>query len=323
MIQRCLHGASLYHAAAPAPEPSAILHGDSSVIRLIAIDLDGTLLDSQGQVPARNQQALAEVQKLGIEVVLVTGRRFEFARQATADVPGDPVLIVSNGAVIRRRQGDPLFRQTLPAAVARRVLAAAQPFRQYAALVFDRDSGGQVVFEHLDWSDPSRRNYLERNRPFLRVCTPLEAALTEDPIQVMFAGPLDKLGTLRTLLESSGGRDFTLAVTEYPARNFAILDVLAPGCSKGAALRLWTTMRGLEPHEVMAIGDNFNDREMLEFAGLAVVMQNAPEELKATGWAVTLSNDQAGVAAALDRFVLQAARPSATVSPPERLADGD
>src|SRR5579884_1898011 len=207
------------------------------VIRLVAIDLDGTLLDSQGQVPARNQQVLAEVQRLGVEVVLVTGRRFEFARQASADVPGDPVLIVNNGAVIRRRQGDPLFRQTLPAAVARRVLAAAQPFRQYAALVFDRDSGGQVVFEHLDWSDPSRRNYLERNRPFLRVCTPLEAALTEDPIQVMFAGPLDKLGTLRTLLESSGGRDFTLAVTEYPARNFAILDVLAPGCSKGAALR--------------------------------------------------------------------------------------
>ena len=293
------------------------------MIRLVAIDLDGTLLDSQGQVPARNQQVLAEVQRLGVEVVLVTGRRFEFARQASADVPGDPVLIVNNGAVIRRRQGNPLFRQLLPAAVARRVLAAARDFRQYAALVFDRESGGQVIFEHLDWSDPSRQNYLERNRPFLRVCKLLEAALTEDPIQVMFAGPLHVLRNLRTLLECFSTEEFTLAVTEYPARDFAIVDVLAPGCSKGAALRLWATSRGLASSDVMAIGDNLNDLEMLEFAGLPVVMENAPEELKRKGWAVTLSNDQAGVAAALDRFVLQAMRAVTATSVPEQRPEGN
>jgi hypothetical protein len=81
------------------------------------------------------------------------------------------------------------------------------------------------------------------------------------------------------------------------------MDVLRRDCSKGHALERWARHRNLERSQVMAIGDNFNDVEMLEYAGLPVVMGNAAEEMKQNGWAITLGNDQAGVAAAVEEFI--------------------
>jgi hydroxymethylpyrimidine pyrophosphatase-like HAD family hydrolase len=99
--------------------------------------------------------------------------------------------------------------------------------------------------------------------------------------------------------------EFALAITEYEARDFALVDVLHPGCSKGAALAEWATLRGFSRHEVMAIGDNLNDREMLEYAGLPIVMGNSVPELKTLGWRETLTNDQDGVAAAILAYALE------------------
>ena len=96
--------------------------------------------------------------------------------------------------------------------------------------------------------------------------------------------------------------DFSTALTEYEQRDLSILDVIERGCSKGAALAEWARRRAIRREEVMAIGDNWNDRDMLEFAGLPVLMANSAAELKALGWAVTLSNDEAGVAAAIRSY---------------------
>ncbi|HEX2713458.1 MAG TPA: HAD hydrolase family protein, partial [Candidatus Acidoferrales bacterium] len=98
--------------------------------------------------------------------------------------------------------------------------------------------------------------------------------------------------------------EFALAITEYEDRNFALVDVIHPECSKGAALAEWVVLRRLTREEVMAIGDNLNDREMLEFAGVPVVMGNGVPGLKALGWPETLSNDQGGVAAAIEAYAL-------------------
>ena len=97
---------------------------------------------------------------------------------------------------------------------------------------------------------------------------------------------------------------YTLALTEYEQRNLSMLDVLNEGVTKGTALAEWARRRGIARDEVMAIGDNWNDREMLEFAGLPVVMENAVPELKSPGWKVTLSNDACGVADAIRTCVL-------------------
>ena len=134
---------------------------------------------------------------------------------------------------------------------------------------------------------------------------PLENCLTEDPIGVMYTGSLTFIHETHSLLRQHPvNKNFSLATTEYPARDFAMLDVAHPSVSKGAALAEWTAHRGYSREETMAIGDNHNDREMLEFAGLPIVMANCVEELKSTGWRSTLSNDEGGVAAAIDAYAL-------------------
>ena len=105
------------------------------------------------------------------------------------------------------------------------------------------------------------------------------------------------------LARASCASAVSLARTEYPARDLTLLDILDQGCSKGAALSDWTTARHIRSEEVMAIGDNWNDREMLEFAGLPVLMGNSSPDLKRAGWAVTASNDENGVAQAIKKFI--------------------
>ena len=95
---------------------------------------------------------------------------------------------------------------------------------------------------------------------------------------------------------------FALAVTLYESRDFAMIDVINAAVSKGAALAEWAGVRGFAREEVMAIGDNWNDREMLEFAGVPVIMGNCVAELQAQGWHLTLSNDAHGVAHAIRKF---------------------
>ncbi len=275
------------------------------MIRLVAIDIDGTLLDSRWQLPDRNREAICAAVARGVEVALVTGRMYGFAQPIIGLLPCPVTAIVSNGALVRTSGGSTELRHALPHEVARSVLSAATGDHDQAALIFDRPRDGQMVIERIDRSDPLRRAYAERNRAFVREVEPLDAALTEDPLVVMFNGPVaamhDLAGRLRRLPTSAS---FTVNLTEYESRDVMFVDVLAAGCTKGAALAEWAALRGYARDEVMALGDNLNDLEMLEAAGLPVVMGNAVPTLLERGWRVTGTNDEAGVAAAIHRFVL-------------------
>jgi hypothetical protein len=116
----------------------------------------------------------------------------------------------------------------------------------------------------------------------------------------MFCGSMERMSQALRALEASGiDSRVTVLRTEYPDRDLSMIDVLNTGCSKGHALERWAAHRGFAREQVMAIGDNHNDVEMLEFAGHPVIMGNACEELRSRGWSVTLSNGECGVAAAL------------------------
>jgi hydroxymethylpyrimidine pyrophosphatase-like HAD family hydrolase len=173
-------------------------------------------------------------------------------------------------------------------------------------VVFDRPRANQVIYENIDWEEPRRKGYFARNREFIAQDSPLEDCLTEDPIQVMYSGSPAEMRTVRAgLLNAPKALEFSMAMTFYDHRDFAMIDVIRLNCSKGATLAKWTEMRGFNREEVMAIGDNFNDREMLEFAGVPVVMANSVPELKSLGWRETLSNDESGVAAAIREYALE------------------
>jgi Cof subfamily protein (haloacid dehalogenase superfamily) len=277
------------------------------MIRLLALDIDGTILDSDGHIPTANRDAIARVIDAGVEVALATGRRYDFARPVFDKLPAPLTLILSNGAIVKRHDGETLMRSLLPREIARKILADVPGHRESAAVVFDRPREGQVVFEAINWEHPRHQRFFAANRPFLSEVAPLEACLTEDPIQVMFSGGCVEMRELFGLLQAAGA-DFSVALTEYEHRNFSMVDVVRAGCSKGSALRAWSAHRGFAHTEVMAMGDNLNDLQMLEFAGTPVLMGNALAELKTRGWPMTTTNDEAGVARAIEHYILNPLR---------------
>jgi 5-amino-6-(5-phospho-D-ribitylamino)uracil phosphatase len=277
-------------------------------IRLVALDLDGTLLNGRSEISAANRDALAKMAERGVEVVIVTGRRFHSARPIVAPLSCPLTLISSNGARIGNLDGEACHRDFLPAHLAREALKTAAGFRRFAVLMHDLPGCGQVVMQEGGSLEGPLAWYRRTSPDVLLEVADLEAAIgldTRDPIQVMFGGPPPEIEPLGPLLATSPiASSVQLTWTKYPLRNTVLLDVMNRDCTKGAALRLWAARRGVDAAEVMALGDNFNDREMLEFAGRPVVMANAEPGVCCDGWARTLSNDDDGVAAALHRYVL-------------------
>lgn len=273
-------------------------------IRLIAVDIDGTLLNSQFRISEKDLQALRRANQEGVEVILVTGRRHTFALPIARQLGFDLWLISSNGAVTRSLQGEAFHRDLLPAPTCLELCAAMQEFRGNMVVTFDKESKGALVLERMDELTASIRHWLEKNLQYIEFVVPIENALVADPVQAMFCGTISRMQSAVRRLESHEIKaQITVVRTEYPARDLCIVDVLNRGCSKGHALKRWSDYRGISREQVMAIGDNFNDLEMLAFAGQPFIMGNACEELKSRGWPVTLSNDENGVAAAVEKVL--------------------
>ncbi len=270
-------------------------------IKLLATDIDGTLLNPEFQISEGDLNALRRAHAAGIEVVLVTGRRHSFALPIAQQLGFDLWLISSNGAVTRSLSGETFHRDIMPAETCRELCGAMREFRGNTVLTFDQETKGALVLEHLDEIGPSIRRWLEKNLEYIDFIVPIENALIKDPVQAMFCGTLARMSDALQKLNASSVREkVTVLRTEYPERDLSMIDVLNAGCSKGHALERWTLHRGLRREEVMAVGDNHNDVEMLEFAGHPFIMGNACEELLGRGWRITRGNDACGVAAAVE-----------------------
>jgi len=275
-----------------------------SPVRLIAIDIDGTLLDSRSQVSPANLDALGRAYRAGIETVLVTGRRHDFALPIAQSLGFDLWIISSNGAVTRSTRGESFHRDLLPKKTAIHLCRAMRDFRDNTVITFDRDGMGAIVCEQHERLYGVIQRWMEKNAPYIEYVNPIEKALIEDPIQVMFCGEIALMQTAVARLRDSGlQNEITVLRTQYNHRNLTIVDILNAGCSKGHALERWAARRGLTRDEVMAIGDNYNDIEMLTFAGHPVIMGNASDDLKQNGWTITLHNDESGVAAAIEQVL--------------------
>lgn len=273
-------------------------------VRLIAIDIDGTLLNSEFKIPAANLAALRRAHDAGIEIVLVTGRRHTFALPVAEMIGFNIWLMTSNGAVTKSMTGELFHRDLLPAATARKLLAHMEPFRDNCVLTFDTELPGALVLEHADVLNASIGRWIEKNAAWIQFVIPLEKALVTDPVQAMYCGTIARMHEAEAHLRKAGmDHEITVLKTEYPARDLCLYDALNYGCSKGHAVERWARHRGITKEQVMAIGDNYNDLEMLNFAGVPVVMANSSNQMKSHGYAVTLSNDEAGVAAAIEQVL--------------------
>ena len=294
--------------------------------RLIAIDLDGTLLNSSGKVSSRNLAALRLAESSGIEIVISTGRRHSFAMHVLRDLGLHPnsAVVSSNGTVIRTIDAELIHRTHLPLSTARWLCSHLDAYRNTLVLTFDltspdgEDSRGALVVQHLDDLHTSIGRWMRANERYIAQVSPIEDALqhgTAPPIQMMLCGPIDRMREAELLLSThplvtpvgaseSPNAEVALHRTTYPETDLTLLDILPAGCSKASALTHLATLRGFTPADILAIGDNWNDVAMLRLAGHAALMSNAPDDLKtlasAGGWTIVPSNDADGVAVAIE-----------------------
>lgn len=275
------------------------------MIRLVAVDVDGTLLDAHGRVPAANLEALRAVAARGVRLVVATGRSYPFAMMGIADVREPLTVVAYNGAVARERHGATIAVRPLASAVARRLLAHTRAWRASTLVQFDRDDAAQTLFDRLSWEQPNRRGYYAKVRQHVTQVDDLEAALDGgDPVQVAFNGGHAVMCDLLAALATSPDADaIAVSATHYPSRDFSLIDVNAAGATKGAGVAAVAAHYGIARDEVLAVGDNHNDVDMLRWAGTGIVMGNAEPELLEMGLPVTDRNDEAGLARALREYV--------------------
>src|ERR1041385_7815128 len=157
-------------------------------IRLLATDIDGTLLNPQFHISEGDLAALRRAHAAGIEVVLVTGRRHSFALPIAKQLGFDLWLISSNGAVTRSLSGETFHRDLMPAQTCHQLCQAMQEFRGNTVLTFDKEVKGAIVLERLDEIGASIRRWIEKNMQFIEYVVPIERSLVEDPVQTMFCG---------------------------------------------------------------------------------------------------------------------------------------
>ena len=271
--------------------------------------MDGTLLPNVAQsMSERNARALRAAQSAGITVVIATGRRMAYTVPLLEGLGlrADTPLITSNGAVLRTLDGQPIDSCNMDALVARGLCGLLRPFG-VLVFTFDRPGRGELVLEDLERVHGRIALWVEANRNSIEVFNPLELAFNdgEDPIQGMVAGGISRMREAEQVLKASewSGRCES-ARTEYPVRDLSILDLLPRGVSKGWALEQLAGRLGVSRSETMAIGDNWNDVDMLEWAAQGVIMGNAAAELrtmaKSRGWKQAPPNDEDGVAVVLE-----------------------
>lgn len=286
----------------------------TSRVRMIAIDIDGTLLPSTGtSISERTCAALCAAEAAGILIVIATGRRQTYAQPVVDQVGLGPknIMLSSNGTVVRDFAGNLIERTLLKASTAQRLCGALRPYGQTMVFTFDREGPAGLVVENLAALHEQVAKWVDANRPYLQEIQPLELAFADgdEPIQGMMCGSVELVREAEAALSMSElSRELEFHRTEYPSRDLGILDLLPPGCSKGVALARIAEAHRIAPAEVMAIGDNLNDTDMLDYAGHPRLMTNSSPEMlamaEARGWVLTTaSNDDHGVAKTIEALL--------------------
>ncbi len=262
-------------------------------IRLIAIDIDDTLITDQLVIPEACKDAITKARAHGVRVVLATGRMLDstvpFAKELGLTEP----LICYNGALVQASSnGSPIIHHPIPLELAREIVALAQGEGLHVNVYLD---GSMYVAELNEYTE----FYISFTKAEAHPVGDLLAFMDRPPTKLLYVCEIEAAEKWREVLQETyqGRLEVFRSKPQY-------VEFTSRGVSKGSALRELAGIYGLVPAEVMAIGDSFNDVSMLEYAGIGVAVANAPEAVRSKADYVTASNEECGVAEAINRFVL-------------------
>mgnify|MGYP000904179656 CR=1 FL=1 len=262
-------------------------------IRLVALDLDGTLLTDDLIIEPRAKEILQQLIKQGIGVTLATGRMFSSAQLFAIELGLELPLIVYHGAQIRHAAtAEVLYQSTLSLPLARRLIKHLRRF-DFAYNVYLSD---RLYVEKIH---PENEEYAERTGIELHQVEDMLSFLQEDPIKIVALRDSHELDRLEQIIRQDVGKEL------YLTRSLPFyLEMLNPDVNKARALQELASWYDIAPAEIMVFGDSYNDVQMLAYACLGVAMGNAPDDVQTVADYVTASNNEGGVAQALEKFLL-------------------
>lgn len=286
------------------------------MIKLLALDLDGTLLNSRGKIPEANLRAIEKAEKAGVLVTVATGRRFRDARPVGLELKLNAPLICHNGALLKYAETlENVAVSLIPHETLFEILRVGNEFGADAMMSCDPHGKGVLYYDRVSKENLPLQSYIKWSKTLhgeeaeesIHHVPNLEDILeANETVHVSFSGHCAPMLELQKLLEIELHTTVNILATRYPQLDFTLLDILPSDASKGIGVEKLALIHKLSPENVMVIGDNFNDLEMLEYAGTPVVMGNAsPELLENEKFETTLSNDENGVALAIERFILR------------------
>ena len=260
-------------------------------IRFIAIDLDDTLLDAQGNIPAPAHDAILEAQAAGVLITLATGRMFSAARSYAQKLNIQLPIICYQGALMQKHDAEePLSCLTLSPQLGSELLGILRELQIYYHGYFGDELYVEVLTE-------DNQNYARHIGVPIKQADDLGDIMRNLPtMEIMAVLEPNRIDEVEQMLRQQLGQD--LFITRF--RDY-VLEFMHPQAGKDKALQTLTAQYGVERHEVMAIGDGYNDINMLQWAGMGVAVANADEKaLAAADW-ICPSNQEAGVAVAIRR----------------------
>lgn len=286
------------------------------MIKLLALDLDGTLLDSRGKVPAANREAIHAAEEAGVLVTIATGRRFRDARPLGLELDLNAPLITHNGALLKFAYSlETVAASLLDLDTTREIVRVGKQFGGNALVSADPHGKGSMLYDRISDDNIPLQRYIEwakllhgdeAEHAVMHVADLHDALPDHEVIHISFSGGCEPMARMLDFLREELDDSITILPTIYPHLDFTLIDILPPGATKGTGVERLASLNGLTSANVMVIGDNFNDLDMLEYAGTPVVMGNATADLLERGeFYKTVSNNENGVAAAIDRFILK------------------
>ncbi|MDR3961452.1 MAG: Cof-type HAD-IIB family hydrolase [Eggerthellaceae bacterium] len=270
---------------------------EKATYTMLALDLDGTLTNAAKEITPRVKQAIRKATEKGVSIVLASGRPIpgmaHVANELELDKIGGYVLSNNGSKIVDWKSKEVVFEKTLPRDAVEESCFAAHHFG-VTALVYDEK---ELYSEDPKASDVEQGRY--NNSAVANKVNNLESTITWDPNKMMVVGEPDKLiSTLDYLQNKLAGVASVFLSEPY------FIEIAPEGIKKDAALGVLAKHLNTTLDHVMACGDGYNDIPMLECAGLAVAMDNAyPETKEYADW-IAPSNEEDGVAVAIEKFIL-------------------
>lgn len=276
--------------------------------KLLALDLDGTLFTSRGYIAEQSKARIGEAQKQGIMVTLATGRHYPFAKSVARELMIDVPLITHDGGYIAHPQSDEIyFVKRIPYQTVLRIIRLLRPLQirimilhEFEALTNQR-FGWRELFARLGQIASLKYYLWERYSYQYMPDHEMLAYISSkglSPPKIFIMGEEGRMKRAKERLEKHFATEIRLTTSGYG------IEILPPGISKGFALQVLGEKLGVDREQIIAAGDNYNDLEMLQYAGLGVAMGNAPEAIREQVDFVTHNNDQDGIAHLIERFIL-------------------